>query len=47
MRYVLLAVDDDMLDFVVEENDKQPFIHGVKQVVLDGINFDEAERVAT
>lgn len=45
MRYLLVAVTDMNVDLAAEEIDEMPWICGVKQVVLDGIDFDEAERV--
>jgi hypothetical protein len=43
MKYFVVAVDDDKSDFFVEENGRQEFIHGVKQIVIDAESIEEVE----
>lgn len=46
MIYLLVAVEDGHLDKVAQDIDDTRWTRGVRQVVLDGIEFDEAERVS-
>jgi hypothetical protein len=46
LKYIVVAVYDNVIDVVVDDLSNHPYVHDYKQVVLDGIDsVSEAETV--